>query len=54
MISQAGANFRNSKQKEIEEALELDRMLEAERRNQSNDVFQKKVDQKYDSYFNNL
>ncbi len=29
-------------------------MLEAERRNQSNDVFQKKVDQKCDSYFNNL
>jgi hypothetical protein len=32
-------NYKNSKQKEIEEALELDRMLEQERRNQSHDVF---------------
>ena len=29
-------------------------MLEQERRNMSNDIFQKKVDQKYDVYYNNL
>ena len=54
VISNGAANFRNSKQKEIDEALELDRMLEQERRNMSNDIFQKKVDQKYDVYYNNL
>ena len=29
-------------------------MLEMERRNQSHDVFQKKYDEKFDSYFNNI
>lgn len=33
------ASYRNSKQKELEEAIELDRMLEIERRNQSHDIF---------------
>ena len=33
------ATYRNSKQKELEEAIELDRMLEIERRNQSHDIF---------------
>jgi hypothetical protein len=50
-----GQNYnKNYKQKELEEAIELDRMLEAERRNQSQDIFQKKVDEKMDSYFNNI
>ncbi|CDW85506.1 UNKNOWN [Stylonychia lemnae] len=47
-------NQRNYKQKEIEEAMELDRMLEQERRNQSHDVFQKKYEEKLDQYYNNL
>ncbi len=29
-------------------------MLEIERRNQSHDVFQKKYDEKYENYYNNL
>ena len=45
---------RNYKQKELEEAIELDRMLEIERRNQSHDIFQKKVDEKFDNYFNSM
>lgn len=45
---------KNYKQKELEEAIELDRMLEIERRNQSHDVFQKKYDEKYENYYNNL
>jgi hypothetical protein len=47
-------NQRNSKQRELEEAMELDKMLELERRNQSMDVFEKKLDEKYDSYFQNI
>jgi len=45
---------KNYKQKELEEAIELDRMLEAERRNQSHDIFQKKYDEKFDNYYNNI
>lgn len=29
-------------------------MLEAERRNQSQDIFAKKYDEKFDNYFNNI
>ncbi len=32
----------------------MDRMLEIERRNQSHDIFQKKYDEKFDNYFNNI
>jgi hypothetical protein len=38
----------------LDEAMELDKMLELERRNQSMDVFQEKLDEKYDSYFQNI
>ncbi len=34
--------------------MELDRMLEIERRNQSHDIFQKKYEEKFDNYFNNI
>lgn len=52
--SQGVSNIRNLKQREIEEAMELDRMLEQERRNQSQDVFAKKYEQRLESYYNNL
>lgn len=45
---------KNLKQRELEEAMELDRMLEQERRNLSQDVFAKKYDEKFDSYFNHI
>lgn len=55
--SQNNANnaaYKNYKQKELDEAIELDRMLEIERRNQSHDIFAKKYDEKFDNYFNNI
>lgn len=42
----------NSQQREFEEAMELDRILEEERRQQSMQAFAAQTDQKYESYLN--
>ena len=43
-----------TQQREFEEAMELDRILEAERRQQSMEVFAQAADKKYDNYLARL